>query len=143
MVRPLPCLARCLLKCPRRLRTEPRLYGLKNTRCLQETSAKYIETVISRNWWGLEGYLAKARNHRTIPVGVFSLCGNDHVIAISYALLYLGAGLAIMFTYQAFAGTLKRAYTILMAVDSVFFLITIYMVIRAALRYRSIGRESS
>ncbi|MHB1324723.1 MAG: hypothetical protein ACYC0L_00705 [Thermoleophilia bacterium] len=111
--------------------------------------AIYIENVISPNLnrllgqeglLGFEKSLAKARRSRLTSVGIFSLFGNDHVITISYALIYLASSWFIIFNNEQYAGSLKKAFSVLIILDSLFMVITIYMVIKNVSRYHAIGK---
>ena len=112
--------------------------------------ACYIENIIAPNinllleqteLLGFEKYLAKTRKSRTNNVGIFAILGNDHTIAISYALLYLIMSWGIIFKYQNPSNKLIEIFFWLIVFDTVVMAITIYMVIQNTFRYKSIVKE--
>ncbi len=112
--------------------------------------ASYIQGVVRPNLnrllkqsglLGFERYLARTRGRRVKAVGLFSLLGNDHVISISYAVIYLTFGWAIVANCSLYSGKLQTTFFWLLVTDSTFLIITIYMVIKTILRYRLICRD--
>jgi len=112
--------------------------------------ASYIQGVIRPNLnrllghkglLGFEKYLSRTRGRRLKAVGLFSLLGNDHVISISYAIIYLTFGWAIVLNCSSYSGKLQTTFFWLLITDSTFMMITIYMVTKTILRYRSICRD--
>jgi len=110
--------------------------------------ANYIESVISPNLnrllnqnglLGFDRHLTRSRIRRVKSVGLFAWLGNDHVITISYALIFIVAGWLIMCKHVEYAGVLKNVYCSFIVVDTILMVITIYMAIKTAFRYRAIG----
>lgn len=109
--------------------------------------ANYIESVISPNinrlfhqdgLLGFGRHLARSRSRRVKSVGLFAWLGNDHVITISYALIFIVYGWLIMCNHVEYAGALKNVYFSFIVLDTILMLITIYMAIKTAFRYRVI-----
>jgi hypothetical protein len=114
--------------------------------------ATYIQTRVApavvrltneRDALGFELFLGRARRLRRSSVGYISVLGNDHIIVLSYALVYVLIGFYIIWRVSDFGGTLRVAIQILVPVCAFLFLSVSAMSVRTMMRYSAISSEQA